>query len=122
MAAINDYYRKKNLMQQLADELEQLENDESLKEELSFKRELNDLLEAYGKSARDAFSVLTIIDPSLRDAPQDRFEKVPRAKRPLKTYKNPHTGDVVQTRGGNQKTLIAWREQYGAEAVQSWVD
>ncbi len=43
-----------------------------------------------------------------------------RPKRALKTYRNPHTGEVVQTRGGNHRTLNQWREQYGKEAVQSW--
>ncbi|WP_425283473.1 hypothetical protein [Halomonas daqiaonensis] len=28
-----------------------------------------------------------------------------RAKRKLKIYKHPNTGEVVETRGGNQKTL-----------------
>src|SRR5690554_6263374 len=42
------------------------------------------------------------------------------AKRPLKTYKNPHTGEVVKTRGGNHKTLNEWRDKYGKEAVKSW--
>jgi hypothetical protein len=38
----------------------------------------------------------------------------------MKTYKNPHTGEVVQTRGGNHKTLNEWRKKHGKEAVQSW--
>jgi len=41
-------------------------------------------------------------------------------KRPMKTYKNPHTGEVVQTRGGNHKTLNEWRKKHGKEAVQGW--
>jgi hypothetical protein len=38
----------------------------------------------------------------------------------MKTYKNPYTGEVVKTRGGNHKTLNEWRQKHGKEAVQSW--
>lgn len=36
-------------------------------------------------------------------------------------YKNPNTDEVVETKGGNHKVLKAWREQYGVEAVDSWL-
>lgn len=119
MAKLNDYYKKKQIMQQLSEELEKLETDEALKKELAFEKEIKELLEANGKSARDAFEILVAIDPSLRSDDTGGTQKT-RAQRPLKTYTNPHTGEVVKTRGGNQKTLIAWRSEYGAEAVQSW--
>ncbi|TVP54100.1 MAG: H-NS histone, partial [Halomonadaceae bacterium] len=43
-----------------------------------------------------------------------------RRKRPMKTYRNPHTGETVQTRGGNHKVLNAWRKQYGSDEVAGW--
>lgn len=42
-------------------------------------------------------------------------------KRREKRYINPHTGDVVVTRGGNQKTIQAWKARWGNEEVESWV-
>ena len=44
-----------------------------------------------------------------------------RRKRKLKIYKNPNTGEVVETRGGNQKTLKAWKEEHGNDTVESWL-
>ena len=42
-------------------------------------------------------------------------------KRTLKVYKNPHTGEVVETRGGNNKTILHWKAEFGNEEVVSWV-
>jgi len=42
------------------------------------------------------------------------------ALRRTKRYKNPHTGVVVLTRGGNHATLRDWRKQWGLEAVDGW--
>ncbi|MBN0809937.1 DNA binding protein, partial [Pseudomonas aeruginosa] len=44
-----------------------------------------------------------------------------RRERALKRYKNPNNGEVVETKGGNHKVLKAWKEQYGAETVESWL-
>lgn len=41
--------------------------------------------------------------------------------RPLSIYLNPHTGEEVRTRGGNHKTLNAWRVKYGREEVSNWI-
>ena len=44
-----------------------------------------------------------------------------RKPRDLKTYKNPHNGEVVQTKGGNPAVLKAWKAQYGGNEVESWL-
>jgi hypothetical protein len=119
MAKINDYYQKKQLMEKLASELEQLEKDQSLKSELEFERKVRALMEEYDKTPKHVLQILATIDPSLAGASADTASGS-RPKRPMKTYKNPHTGEVVKTRGGNHKTLNEWRKQHGKEAVQSW--
>lgn len=122
MAKINDYYKKKQLMDQLAREIQEMEQNNDLKREFEFKDKLSKLMDQYGKSAKEVLEVLGNIDPSVRgkvDGASGNGET--RKKRPLKVYKNPHTGEVVKTRGGNQKDLNAWRQQYGREAVDSWV-
>ncbi|MDO3720290.1 histone-like nucleoid-structuring protein, MvaT/MvaU family [Marinobacter sp. chi1] len=118
MAKINDYYQKKQLMEKLALELEKLEEDQALKSELEFENKVRDLMKEYDKSPKDVLQILSAIDPSLAGAKVEA--PAGRAKRPMKTYKNPHTGEVVKTRGGNHKTLNAWRDKYGKEAVQGW--
>ena len=44
-----------------------------------------------------------------------------RKKRMIKEYRNPYEREIVETRGGNHKTLRAWKDQYGAEVVDSWL-
>ncbi|TBW56695.1 H-NS histone [Marinobacter halodurans] len=119
MAKINEYYQKKQLMDKLADELKKLEADNALKRELEFEEKIRGLMKEYNKSAKDVLQVLGAIDPSVSGAKAETAGST-RPKRPLKTYKNPHTGEVVKTRGGNHKTLNEWREKYGKEAVQGW--
>ncbi|EON93887.1 transcriptional regulator MvaT, P16 subunit [Marinobacter lipolyticus SM19] len=119
MAKINDYYQKKQLMEKLSAELAQLEQDQALKHELEFENKVRDLMKTYDKSPKDVLQILGAIDPSVAGGKADSAGGS-RPKRPMKTYKNPHTGEVVKTRGGNHKTLNEWREKHGKEAVQSW--
>tara|TARA_R110001592_G_scaffold272055_1_gene538593 strand:+ start:638 stop:1006 length:369 start_codon:yes stop_codon:yes gene_type:complete len=119
MAKINDYYQKKQLMEKLADEINQLEQDQSLKRELAFENSVRELMKEYDKSPKHVLQILAAIDPSIAGAKAESSTGT-RAKRPMKTYKNPHTGEVVKTRGGNHKVLNEWREKHGKEAVQSW--
>ncbi|MDI9245008.1 histone-like nucleoid-structuring protein, MvaT/MvaU family [Marinobacter sp. CHS3-4] len=119
MAKINDYYQKKQLMEKLSEELAKLEQDQALKGELEFENKVRDLMKEYKKSPKDVLQILSAIDPTITGA-KAAASTGTRAKRPMKTYKNPHTGEVVQTRGGNHKTLNEWRKKHGKEAVQSW--
>ena len=79
----------------------------------------------YGKSADQILDVMTVIEPKIQrhlkeDGGSGSSESGP--KRALKRYTNPHTGEVVETRGGITKTLKAWRENYGKETVASWAE
>ena len=119
MAKINDYYQKKQLMEQLAAELEKLEQDQALKQDLEFENKVRDLMKEYDKEPGDVVQILAAIDPSIG---VQHGAGSGRPKRPMKTYRNPHTGEVVKTRGGNHKTLNEWRKEYGKEAVQGWLE
>lgn len=118
MANINDYYQKKQLLEKLSEELNKMEQDQALKSDLEFENKVKGLMDEYKKSPKDVLLILSAIDPSVAGAKAETSGT--RAKRPLKTYKNAHTGEVVKTRGGNHKTLNEWRQKYGKEAVQSW--
>ena len=119
MAKINDYYQKKQLMEKLSEELAQLEQDQALKGELEFENKVRALMSEYNKAPKDVLQILSAIDPTVAGA-KATVANGSRAKRPMKTYKNPQTGEVVQTRGGNHKTLNEWRKKHGKETVQSW--
>ena len=110
----------KALEAQLAEQLKQLDamkNDNELKKEIEFESKLRDLLAEYGFSLRE---VKLILDPHARP------ERAPaaagkRKERAVKVYINPNNGERVETKGGNHKVLKVWKEQYGAEAVESWL-
>ncbi len=118
MSILNTYIQKEQQLKQLQEELEKLKNDDRLKSELEFKDKLESLMREFDKSAAD---VIKLLDPKPTTAKDASTTSTGRAKRKLKIYKNPNTGEVVETRGGNQKTLKAWKEEYGAETVEGWL-
>jgi hypothetical protein len=77
------------------------------------------LLAKYGYSLKD---VVNLLDPQTgRRAPAAESQTGTRKPRQLKVYKNPHTGEVVETKGGNHKTLKDWKAQHGSATVESWL-
>ena len=62
----------------------------------------------YQKSLRD---VISLLDPDAKIGKSTRTAKAPAGKRArkVKQYKNPHTGEVIETKGGNHKTLKEWK-------------
>lgn len=56
-----------------------------------------------------------------RRAPAVEPKSATRKPRQVKVYKNPHTGELVETKGGNHRTLKEWKAQYGAATVESWL-
>ena len=110
---------EKALAEQLA-YLESLKNDSSLKKEIEFEEKLKKLMSTYEKSLRD---VIAILDPAAGAVERKGSHKVnsQRKARVVKVYKNPHTGEVVETKGGNHKVLKAWKTEYGNDTVESWL-
>lgn len=39
----------------------------------------------------------------------------------VKVYRNPPTGEIVESKGGNNRLLGAWKAQFGHQEVESWV-
>lgn len=116
---LSNYMQKEQQLKQLQDELDRLENDERLKAELEFKTKLEALMKEFDKSAND---VIELLNPKPGAAPKAAAPSAgSRRKRKLKIYKNPQTGEVVETRGGNQKTLKAWKDEFGSDVVESWL-
>ncbi|BCB62413.1 MULTISPECIES: histone-like nucleoid-structuring protein, MvaT/MvaU family [Halomonadaceae] len=119
MSLLNDYIQKEQQLKQLQEELQRLEGDQRLKSELEFKAKLEALMNEFGKRPAD---VIALLDPS---ADQRVNAKAPasasRRKRRLKIYKNPHTGEVIETRGGNHKGLRSWKDEHGDDTVESWL-
>lgn len=116
MSLVQKYAAKEQQLKALQEELDQLKGDERLKKELEFKDKLEALMKEFDKSAKD---VLDLLVPNRQAQPSAPASG--RRKRKLKIYKNPNTGEVIETRGGNHKGLKAWKDEFGAETVESWL-
>nr|WP_305038520.1 histone-like nucleoid-structuring protein, MvaT/MvaU family [Halomonas alkalisoli] len=86
---------------------------------MQFKDKLEALMCEFGKSAAD---VRSLLDPQPEASKASSSAKgTGRAKRKLNIYNKPNTDEVVETRGGNQKTRKAWKDEHGAETVEGWL-
>lgn len=129
MAKITSYYEKKRLIDQLSEELNKLEEDQALKSELAFKDDVKSLMDEHGRTPADVIEIMLAIDPdSAANVPEKQVapngKRAPASRTPktrkMLIFKNPNTGEVVETRGANHKTLNDWRLQYGRETVKEW--
>ena len=107
---------EKALKEQMA-QLEALKKDAGLKREIEFEQKLVGLMKSYDKNLRD---IIAILDPKAASRASAPI-KQQRRPRVVKVYQNPHTGERIETKGGNHRGLKAWKEQYGAQTVESWV-
>ena len=110
---------EKHLAEQLQ-ALEALKGDAGLKKEIEFETKLRALLAEYGYSLQN---VINLLDSSAgrRRVPVAEAKPGTRKPRQVKVYKNPHTGEVVETKGGNHKTLKEWKAEHGSATVESWL-
>ncbi|MBO3277045.1 histone-like nucleoid-structuring protein, MvaT/MvaU family [Pseudomonas schmalbachii] len=115
MSKLAEFRAAERLLQEQLALLEKLKSDGSLKKELEFKDQLQSLMDEYGMNLRN---VIEILDPQL---PVELEPAPQRRSRQLKVYKNPHNGETIETKGGNHKTLKAWKQQYGNDTVESWL-
>lgn len=120
MSIVNEYRSTEEEIKKLQERLKQLSQDSKLQQELEFEDKLRTLMGEYQKSLRD---IIALLDPESRLNKQPAVAKVvtttKRARR-VKQYKNPHTGEVIETKGGNHKTLKEWKATWGADTVEGW--
>src|SRR3990167_2026116 len=116
MSLLNQYRETELALAELQDRLKKLSSDDRLKAEIEFENKLRALMAEYGKSLPN---VIAILDPqSVKDAVA---EPAKRRERQVKVYKNPNNGEVVETKGGNNKVLKAWKAEHGAAVVDGWL-
>lgn len=105
---------------QLEKELKSIENSAAFKKENAVKRALANLMKKHSCSENDLITLLK----GEESAPVKRGNKpavTTRKPRKLKVFKNPETGEMVETRGGNHKILKAWKAQYNLDSIDSWL-
>ncbi|QVN04494.1 DNA binding protein [Pseudomonas rhodesiae] len=119
MSKLAEFHQLEKHLAEHLQALETLKGDACLKKEIEFETKLRDLLANYGYSLKD---VINLLDPqAARRAPVVECKAGSRKPRQWKVYKNPHTGEVVETKGGNHKTLKEWKTKHGAATVESWL-
>jgi hypothetical protein len=115
MSQLAAYRALQREMAALEDRLGALKDNDQLQADIQFEESLTALIQEHGYTKLDA---LRILDPS--PVGQGGLVKT-RKPRQDKTYRNPHTGETVVTKGANHKQIKAWREKYGDE-VLNWAD
>lgn len=123
MSLINEYRATEEAIKELQARLANLQQDDKLQTELEFEGKLRTLMGEYSKSLRD---IISMLDPDAKlgkakSASAGGASGKTRATRKVKQYKNPHNGEVIETKGGNHKTLKEWKEKWGGAEVESWV-
>lgn len=119
MSRLAEYRLLEQRIAQQTAELDALRGDPGMEKEIEFETKLQGLLAHYGKSLQD---IISIIEPGARrEAVNARPERRTRRARQVKVYRNPLTGEIVESKGGNNKLLGAWKAQFGHDEVESWV-
>jgi hypothetical protein len=121
MSKLAEYRQlERHLAEQVA-ALEAMKGDKGLEQEIEFETKLRTLLGEYSKSLKD---VIAIVGQPAGQKPGKTASapvKPARKARSVKVYKNPKTGEVVETKGGNHKTLKQWKAEHGSDTVESWL-
>ncbi|WP_236168933.1 histone-like nucleoid-structuring protein, MvaT/MvaU family [Pseudomonas atacamensis] len=119
MSKLAEYRQlEKHLAEQLQ-ALEALKGDDELKKEIEFETKLRKLLDQYGFSLKH---IINLLDPETAAGRHSAASAdSTRKPRTLKVYKNPNTGEVIETKGGNHKTLKEWKAKHGADTVEGWL-
>ena len=109
-------------MAQLEKELKSIENSAAFRKENSVKRALANLMKKHGCSKADLIALLQSDGSAAtkrgRPAAKSSGSRKPRK---LKIFKNPNTGETVETRGGNHKILKAWKAEYKLANIDDWL-
>lgn len=119
MSKLAEYRQlEKHLAEQLQ-ALETMKGDDGLKKEIEFETKLRKLLEHYGFSLKHIINLLEPQTTARRKSAAPAAST--RKPRVLKVYKNPNTGEVIETKGGNHRALKEWKAEYGADVVEGWL-
>lgn len=119
MSTLNQFREAERELKLQLEKLEQMKNDTSLQKEIEFEEKLRSLMEEYDISLEGLVSILDPEAGYTKTASQAKQNK--RRQRALKTYRNPHDGTVIETKGGNHKILKQWKSQYGSDEVETWL-
>jgi hypothetical protein len=118
MSLIHEHHELKQTIAAAQERLAVIEADPEFARDKEFEDKLRALLGDYHRSLRD---IVNLLDPeSRRPAAFRTAEPKNRRPRQVTRYTNPHDNTVVESKGGNHRTLKEWNEKYGKDVVKSW--
>lgn len=121
MSRLTEYRRLEQQITEQRSRLDELRSDPRLEKEMEFEGKLHELLDQHGKGLGD---VVDLLDPNFYGVQGGQVAvpaKRTRQARRVKVYRNPLTGEIVESKGGNNRLLGAWKAQFGHDEVESWV-
>lgn len=121
MSKLAEYRQLERHLAEQLQALEAMKGDKGLEKEIEFEGKLRTLLGEYSKSLRDVVSILDTTSGGKSVKASSTPEKAVRRARTLKVYNNPHTGEAIETKGGNHKLLKSWKSEHGSDEVESWL-
>ena len=99
-------------------QLAALHDDPELKALQEFESELRALL---AKHSRSLIDVNQILDENYKEPKAKTTTSASTSPATVKrTWINPHNNEKITATHGNHKTLNAWRDKWGKDAVASW--
>lgn len=118
MNLIHEYRELEQTIAAAKERMTAIETDPEFASDKEFETKLRALLGEYHRSLRD---IIKILDPE-SSRPASFRTAVPKTRRARQVtrYTNPENGEVVESKGGNHKTLKVWNEKYGKDVVKSW--
>ena len=108
-------------MAQLESELKNIEKSAAFRKESAFMKALNNLMKKHGYSKSDLITLLQSDSPTPTKRGRKKSAAKKRKARKLKIFKNPKTGEIVKTRGGNHKVLKSWKAKYKLSNIDDWL-
>jgi hypothetical protein len=118
MSKLAEYRQLERHLAEQLQTLEALKGDDGLKKEIEFETKLRKLLDHYGVSLKHIINILEPQTRARRPAATPAIST--RKQRKLKVYKNPNTGEVIETKSGNHKALKEWKAKHGTDVVEGW--
>ena len=124
MSRLEEFRAIEKLIAVKKSRLAQIESDPRFKLDYEFEEKLYALLAEYPFGLKHIMKIAVseagqpfdFCPPGWQRPRQHAFSH----GRPMKSYRNPHTLEVVEARSWAHKTLQMWVQQYGRPEVETW--
>ncbi|HEE9764363.1 histone-like nucleoid-structuring protein, MvaT/MvaU family [Pseudomonas putida] len=120
MSKLAEFRAAEKALQEQLSALEALKNDSGLQREIEFEEKLKSLMQEYDANLGKVIAILDPASVQRKSFTSPESNRQQRKPREVKVYKNPHTGETIETKGGNHRQLKEWKAQWGGDVVEGW--